>query len=429
MWHGRPAAAPVRIVVLNQTFPPDVVSSAQHAGDLARELRALGHEVTIIASRRAYDEPSVRFPSTRDWYGVEVIRVGCSAFGKGARWRRAADFGTFLWSCLFRLMLLPRCDVVVAMTSPPLVSFLAAVYARLRGGHLVLWVMDLNPDEAIAAGWLKERSVAARVLEWCLTYSLRWAERIVVLDRFMKERVEARFGDPQIARKLIVIAPWSHDSIVRYDSEGRRAFRRMHGIDNKFVVMYSGNHSPCHPLQTLLEAAQRLNDHSEIAFCFVGGGSEFGKVKQFARDHGLNNVVCLPYQPLGEVSASLSAADLHAVVMGDPFVGILHPCKIYNVLRLGIPCLYIGAPASHVTDLMSKPKVEDWARSTRHGDADGVVAHILQAAAAGPRRCQSEVRLSEMFSQQGLVKQLVDVIENAGAGTMVEPIENAYAGR
>lgn len=326
-------------------------------------------------------------------------------------------------------MLLPQCDVVVAMTSPPLVSFLAAVYSRLRGGHLVLWVMDLNPDEAIAAGWLKERSVAARVLEWCLTCSLRRAERIVVLDRFMRERVEARLEDPRRARKMIVIPPWSHDWAVRYDPEGRRAFRRRHGIEDKFVVMYSGNHSPCHPLQTLLEAAQRLNDHSKIGFCFVGGGSEFGKVKRFARDNGLHNIVCLPYQPLETVSASLSAADLHVVVMGDPFVGIVHPCKIYNILRLGIPCLYIGAPESHVTDLMSKSGVEDWARSARHGEADGVVAHILQAAAAGPRRCQAEVRLSEMFSQQGLVKQLVDVIENAGAGTIVEPIESAYAGR
>lgn len=427
----------MRIVLLNQTFPPDVVSSAQHAGDLVRELSALGHEVTVVASRRAYDEPSVRFQATGDWHGVKVIRVGCTTFGKTAKWRRAVDFGTFLSSCFLQLMLLPRFDVVVAMTSPPLVSFLAALFVRLRGGRLVLWVMDLNPDEAIAADWLRERTLVARVLEWCLTDSLRRAEGVVVLDRFMKQRVEVKIAETQKAHKLdalktSVIPPWSHDWAVRYDPQGRQEFRRVHGMEDKFVVMYSGNHSPCHPLQTLLEAARRLKHHSKVVFCFVGGGSEFGKVKRFASDQSLNNIVCLPYQPLEKLSASLSAADLHVVVMGDAFVGIVHPCKIYNILRLGIPFLYIGPPESHVTDLVPEHVVKDWARLARHAEVDAVVSHILQAAADGPRRYETAIRLSEKFSQKGLVKQLMNVIETAGAGGVAEPVKtdgSVYARR
>ena len=121
-------------------------------------------------------------------------RVSCSGFGKGRKWRRAADFSTFLVACLLRLMLLGRFGVVVAMTSPPLISFLAALFVRLRGGRLVLWVMDLNPDEAIAAGWLRTDTAVAKILEWCLTYSLRRADDVVVLDRFMKARVDLKLA-------------------------------------------------------------------------------------------------------------------------------------------------------------------------------------------------------------------------------------------
>ena len=88
------------------------------------------------------------------------------------------------------------------------------------------------------------------------------------------------------------------------------------GLTGKYVVMYSGNHSPCHPLDTLLEAARRLTRREDIAFCFVGGGSEFQKVRRFTAQHGLDSIVLLPYQPLEKLSASLSAADLHIVVMG-----------------------------------------------------------------------------------------------------------------
>ena len=107
-------------------------------------------------------------------------------------------------------------------------------------------------------------------------------------------------------------------------------------------------------------------------FCFIGGGSEFGKVKAFAERRGLKNIVCLPYQPLEGLSASLSSADLHVVVMGDPFVGIVHPCKIYNILAVGLPFLYIGPEVSHITEIM--PAGRAWA--ARHGDVDAVVAAV-----------------------------------------------------
>ena len=76
------------------------------------------------------------------------------------------------------------------------------------------------------------------------------------------------------------------------------------------------------------------------------------------------NVKCLPYQPLSELSSSLSAADLHVVVMGDEFVGIVHPCKVYNILAVGAPVLYIGPEPSHVTDIASQQQGQFFLRST-----------------------------------------------------------------
>ena len=64
------------------------------------------------------------------------------------------DFASYWASCLLRLAFLPRFDVVVALTSPPLISLLGAIFASFKGARFVFWMMDLNPDEAIAAGWL-----------------------------------------------------------------------------------------------------------------------------------------------------------------------------------------------------------------------------------------------------------------------------------
>lgn len=377
-----------------------MVSTAQHLTDLANGLASRGHDVTVVASDRGYDDPTARFARREQWNGIEIIRIRTLSLGKGAKWRRAFNFGSFLLLCGLRLLLLPRFDVVVALTSPPLISFLATLFVKLKGGSLFSWVMDLNPDEAIAAGWLKERSPTTRFLQRLSNYSFHNAARTIVLDRFMKERVVAKGVNPD---RIVIIPPWSHDDHVSYSESGREAFRRQHDLSDKFVVMYSGNHSPCHPLDTLLDAALVLRARSEIVFCFVGGGSEQIKVRDFAASHSLQNVKCLPYQPLSELSSSLSAADLHVVVMGEKFVGIVHPCKVYNITLVGAPALYIGPQPSHITDIAVQ---HGRFFLTGHGDVEGATAAIVEAT-----QVKERLSVNISFSKHTLLPQLIGIIE------------------
>jgi colanic acid biosynthesis glycosyl transferase WcaI len=375
-----------------------VVSTAQHLTDLATALASRGHDVTVISSDRGYDDPATRFARREEWNGIEIIRVPSLSLGKKSRWRRAFNFGSFLLLCSLRLLTLRRFDVVVALTSPPLISFLAALFVKLKGGSFYFWVMDLNPDEAIAAGWLDRDSTTTRLLERMLNYSFHEADRTIVLDRFMKERIVTKGVD---AARIAIVSPWSHDDEVSYSETGREVFRRRNGLADEFVVMYSGNHSPCHPLDTLLAAALALKARTELVFCFIGGGSEQVKVREFASQHALRNVKCLPYQRLSELSSSLSAADLHVVVMGEAFVGIVHPCKVYNIMSIGAPILYIGPEPSHVTDIASQGKFF----LRRHGDVEAVITAILEATQLHQRQPVAS------FSKQELLPQLINLIE------------------
>ena len=250
----------MRILLLNQTFFPDVVSTAQHLTDLALGLKGQRHDVTVVTSRRGYDNPEKLFAAKETWRGIQIYRITSTRFGKKSKWRRAVDFASFILSCCWRLAFLPRQDAVVALTSPPLISFIAAWFTRLRGGKFYYWVMDLNPDEAIAAGWLRRDSLAGKILERMSRFSFRSAKKVIALDRFMAERVAAKGISVD---RIKVIPPWAHDTHVHFDEAGRERFRAAHGLKDKFVVMYSGNHSPCHPLDTLLDAARRVGAEFE----------------------------------------------------------------------------------------------------------------------------------------------------------------------
>lgn len=396
----------MRILLLNQCFYPDVVSTAQHLTDLARGLAERGHEVTVIASDRGYDDPTCRFPRRESWNNIELIRIPSLSLGKESKVKRALNFASFLAVCSFRLFTLGNFDTVVALTSPPLISWLAALFVSLKGGRFCFWVMDLNPDEAIAAGWLREGSVPARVLQRLLVDSLKRADRVVVLDRFMKDRVLAKGIHPG---RVKILPPWSHDESVSYSTAGRDQFRSKHRLTGKFVVMYSGNHSPCHPLDTLLDAARTLSTNEDVAFCFVGGGTEQNKVREFSRRHQLQNVFCLPYQPLDSLSSSLSAADLHVVVMGDKFAGIVHPCKIYNILKIGGPVLYIGPSESHITDIAERFKTDHICIAS-HGESDSIVEQITALAKL---KIPAPVPSLTAFSKRHLLPQMISLVELA----------------
>lgn len=399
----------MNILLLNQCFYPDVMATGQQLTDLALGLVEEGHRVTVVTSDRGYDNPSKTFPRRESWQGVDIIRISSLSMGKQSRWRRALNFGSFLWNCAWKLLLLPRFDVVVALTSPPLISFLGALFVRIKGGRFFFWVMDLNPDEAIAAGWLKQDSAPAKFLSRLLRYSLLKAERVIALDHFMKARILAKGLDEE---RVMVLPPWAHDEAVQFDQAGREAFRRQHGLNEKFVVMYAGNHSPCHPLDTLIEAARRLSNRAEIVFCFVGGGSEQKKVREFAARNSLGNIKCLPYQPFETLAASLSAADLHTIVMGNEFVGIVHPCKLYNILTVGSAFLYIGPAESHITEIANQTREIYRAYSARHSDVDAVVNHILAAAGRNSRVTGDRAtEIASTFSRTALLPKLIALFD------------------
>jgi colanic acid biosynthesis glycosyl transferase WcaI len=394
----------VKVLLLNQAFYPDIVATALQASDLAARLVERGHEVTVLCGRRGYDDQRQQYKRSETWRGVRIRRVSSLGLGKTARWRRALDFFSYWCSCFIQLPLFARFDLVIAMTSPPLISGLGALVARVKRASLIFWVMDLNPDEAVAAGWLQPHAWTTRLLEALLRYGLHQAETVVVLDRYMASRIEGKGIPPG---KIAVLPPWSQDHLVHYDAEGRLRFRREHQLSDKFVVMYSGNHSPCHPLTTLLEAARRLEDRSDIVFCFVGGGSEFETVRRLSRNVGRRTIRTIPYQPTSGLAASLSSADLHVVVMGDPFVGIVHPSKVYNIRALGIPYLYIGPAESHIGELQPTFAAD-------HGAVDVVVRHIRTAADSRiPRMPAAEDR--NPHSHERLVTKMILALEAAAA--------------
>jgi glycosyltransferase involved in cell wall biosynthesis len=335
-------------------------------GDVGAELSNRGHEVVALTSDRGYDDPSVRYPSRSTESGVRVRRLPFCSFGKQSIAFRLLGGISFTLQAVARALMLPALDTVVVSTSPPMAAFVGLAVGAVRRVRVVYWPMDLNPDQAIALGVAREGSLTVRILESMNRAILRRADTVIALDQPMAQRLE---GKQAVGERMRVIPPWPEEDDVREVPPEENPFRAAQGLNGKRVILYSGTLGLANPVDTLLAAAEQFEDRPELVFLFIGGGAGMAEVRARNRP----NVRWLPYQPFDQLRYTLAAGDVHVVSLGDSMAGIVHPCKVYGAMARGRPILYLGPPASHVTEMMAQA---DFGWQVRHGDVAGAVAAI-----------------------------------------------------
>jgi len=381
------------LLIISQVYAPDPAAVGQHVTDVAEKMTSRGWRVVVYTSARGYDDPSKRYLRRERRGGVDVRRLPLSSFGKRSIAVRLLAQTLFLLQATALGLLTSRLDLVLVSTSPPFAGLAGSLVSFLRRAPLIWWVMDLNPDQMIAAGKLGCRSIPARVFDWINRCTMRQSRDIVVLDRFMKDRVLAKLP---AAEKVRVLPPWPHQDRAAEPPSKPNDFRSANGLTDAFIVMYSGNHAIQHPLDTLLDAAAELESDSRLRFVFIGGGA--GKAAVDARvAAGARNLVSLPYQPLERVTDSLAAADVHVVSMGNDMVGIVHPCKIYGALAAGRPILFFGPDHSHVAEIVRDGQC---GYNLRHGDTSSSVTAIKALMSMSDAARQAINRRAAQLSTQ-----------------------------
>lgn len=404
---------PKTLLVISQTFVPDPASVGQHMADVAVEMARRGHRVKVYTSNRGYEDPTRQYAARENLHGAEIRRLPLSSFGKKSILTRIIGTASFMAQCFFTALLTPRLGGIFFSTSPPLVGVIACTVGFLRRVPVAYWAMDLNPDQLIALGKLKPTDFSARALEAINRFILRRSDLVIALDRFMADRLRARGVSDA---KLLVQPPWPHEDHLDDVDRDTNPFRQRHGLTpDRFVVMYSGNHSPSNPLRTLLDAAVVLKDDPTVEFLFVGGGLGKREVEDCIREHTLTRARSLPYQPMSELRYSLSAADAHVVSLGGDMVGIIHPCKVYGAMTVGRPILFFGPRPSHVSDLLDAHPI---GMHVAHGDVAGAVESIrrLRDLRDGVRREMGRSArhvLRATLSQSLLCGRLCDAMERA----------------
>ena len=327
----------MRVLIYSYNYHPEPIGIAPLMTELAEGLARRGHQVRVVTGmpnypqRQIYEGYRGKLYSTEERNGVTIQRSYMWVKPKPKLLDRVLLDSSFVMTSFFQALRGWRPDVIL-LTVPPLpVCVPAALLSWLHNCPIVLNVQDILPEAAVHVGLLKNKAMI-RVFEALEKFAYCTAHTISVIADGFVENLEGK-GVP--SNKLTCIPNWVDTSFIRPLSKTDNAFRIENGLEGKFVVLYAGNIALTQGLETVIEAAAKLQHVPEIAFAIVGEPKAIKKLKQHCQTHGANNVKLLPFQPREKLPEMLAAADVGLIVQKRNVVSFNMPSKTQVLLASG----------------------------------------------------------------------------------------------
>lgn len=350
--HFHPIIFTMRVVFLNQYYPPDAAPTGVMLEGVVERMIADGHEVIVLCAAGGYAGPQAGGDHAGWVGGGDIRRIGATRFGRGSFVGKLLDYISYYLGVAWRLLTLhPRPNRIVALTTPPYLSVLARAISKLRGADHAHWVMDLYPDVMAAHGMLAEGGIFYR----CLSGFARWGfggkrcVAVLALGPDMAERIDRLRGKESGLAEWVPL--WS-STLAEDSSGGEQELRRQRGwAEDQLVVMYSGNMGLGHRFGEILAAAAAL--HGDPAdgkprLVFFGKGKRRLEVETFVAKHPGGRVELHDYAPAKILSAHLRSADVHLVSLDPAWSGTMVPSKLQGIFTVGRPVIFIGSAVSSI---------------------------------------------------------------------------------
>ena len=331
----------MRILIYSYNYCPEPIGIAPLMTELAERLVAVGHEVRVVTAmpnypeRKIYPEYRGKLYHTEKQNGVTIQR--CYVWirpNPGLVARMLLD-GSFVLLSFLQALRGWRPDLILS-TSPSLPACVPVAILRwLYSCPVVLNLQDILPEAAVQTGLLSN-PLGIRIFEALEKFAYFSASKISVITEGFIDNLTAK-GVP--TEKLICIPNWVDISFIRPLPKENNPFRKEHQLENKFVVLYSGNIARTQGVRTIIRAADQLRNMPDIAFVIVGEASQLVELDQLRQELAVTNVLMLPFTPREKLPEMLAAADVSLIMQKRKMVGFNMPSKTQILMASGRPII------------------------------------------------------------------------------------------
>lgn len=330
-----------KLLVYAHYYHPDVASTGQILKELCEGMKN-NFDITVICAVPSYDGKVADEYTTDKYYheninGVNIIRVRVPAFTKDNKKSRMKNLISYFFGAVGATIKSEKQDYIFTISQPPILGGVLGVIGKwFKGGKMIYNIQDFNPEQTMAVGYSKNKLIlkAAMVVD---KFSCRQADKVIVVGRDMQETLRNRFNNKNVPNNVF-INNWIDEKEIyplSEDNEKVTAFKKEYDLENKTVIMYSGNIGLYYDLENLIEVIGRFKDRDDVVFAFVGDGTKKQDIENYVNKHELKNVQFIPYQDKKNLIYSLNVGDVHWVVNAKGIKGVSVPSKLYGVMAAG----------------------------------------------------------------------------------------------
>lgn len=400
------------LVILSQYFYPEVASTGQLLTELAEDLVKYGCKIIVYTGKPSYYGNIKEYKKREIYHGIEIYRLFNTTLNKNNKLGKILNSLSYFISIIFKLLSSKDRYPLLIVSNPPFLPMAGFLFKKIKNQKYVFLIHDIYPDIAVRLGYLKEDSFIVKIWNKINYMILKNAEEIIVLGEYMAEILEKKYL-PIDNIKIKIIHNWADEKIILPLKKEDNWFVKRYNLENKLVILYSGNIGLFQDLKTIINAAVRLKKFKEILFLFIGDGGGLSKLKEIVQENYLTNVKFLPYQPKEYLPYSLTASDISVVALEKGVEGLGVPCKIYGILASGCAVLGLVGNDCEVTDIIKNAKC---GFRVDQGDVDSLVKKIkyihknpglLKDMGKNSRRY-----FEKHFTRSQMTKKYYEILEN-----------------
>jgi colanic acid biosynthesis glycosyl transferase WcaI len=345
----------LHILIYGLNYAPELTGIGKYTGEMSDWLAARGHKVTVVTAPPYYPAWRVREDYRSSSYRVEktprkatVFRVPLWVPERPTGMKRVLHLASFMLSSLPAMLLQPLFQPDVVWTVEP--TFFSAPIAlgvaRFCGAKAWLHVQDFEIDAAFDLGLLPADGLVHRMALGLELLFTRGFDRVSSISPRMVERTLTKEVEPQHA---LLFPNWVDVEAV-YPMEGMTRYRSELGLEDKIVVMYSGNLGTKQGLECLAPLAKAFAEDARVHFLFCGDGA-FRPLLE-TEVAGMENVTLLPLQPVEMLNELLNTADVHLLPQRGGAADLVMPSKLTGMLASGRPVLATAERGTQVADVV-----------------------------------------------------------------------------
>jgi colanic acid biosynthesis glycosyl transferase WcaI len=413
---------PMRICIVNEFFYPDNTGGTGTVlSDLVRVLREIDTEmeIDVVTSRNLYRRAESALPAYENWNEVSIHRLATPRPNDLPLPLRLGANLLFCAAALAKLVSLPKYDVVLLATAPPMVAMAAMALKKLKGTPFVYIIYDLEPDRSVTMKILSQNHPVVKIFRWSQQRWLQSAAKVVVLGEHMGEYLSRTYG---ISMQSIHAIPIGSDPSEIVPGPKSSRFRAQHGLSG-FVVLYSGNFGRYHNFDTVLDAARQIREtHPQISFVLVGGGAQKAHIAYRVQEENLSNVRLFDFVPKEDYADLLASADISFVTLEPGMEALCVPSKFYSILASGRPVLATVSPKSEVARVIDEAEAGVHMEQAATEHLVAAVIALSENPAQAERMGQNARRvLEEKYSMAEIARQYHAVLQEAAFGPQQSP--------